>query len=219
VTGGKGQSTFAVREVLKDPHWWLKDVVTALILGILISGGSIISQTIINDDRTAREDASAHAENLHREQLENLRYVRDGSSPDPGRSRPFSYLNLEGRDLVGLQLAGADFAFANLADALLMKTQLTRSDLTRADLRGADMRGTDLRGAYFGVDRLLVDSHQPGADLTGADLTGANLAGADLSHANLTGVTLIRADLHDIFYDPETMWPNGFTPPPSRPVG
>jgi hypothetical protein len=105
-----------IRKVLTDPHWWFKDVLMALILGTLISGGSIIGQMIINDHRVAREDARVEAENLHSEQLANLRYVRDGSSPDPNRSRPYSYFNLEGKDLVGLQLAGADFAFANLAD-------------------------------------------------------------------------------------------------------
>jgi uncharacterized protein YjbI with pentapeptide repeats len=205
-----------IRNVLADPHWWFKDVVMALILGILISGGSIISQMKINDHRVAREDARVEAENLHSEQLANLRYVRDGSSPDPARSRPYSYFDLEGNDLVGLQLAGADFAFANLADTRLMQIQLERGDLTRADLRGADMRQAVLRGAYFGVDRLLVDSRQPGADLTGADLTGADLTGADLSHADLTDATLADANLQDVLYDSATTWPSGFAPPPSR---
>ena len=175
------RSAPVIRTVLTDPHWWFKDVLMALILGTLISGGSIISQTIINDDRTAREDARVEAANLHAEKLANLRYVRDGSSPDPNRPRPYSYFNLEGRDLVGLQLAGADFAFANLANTQMMQTQLERGDLTRADLRSADLRRADLRGAYFGVDRLVIDAHQPGADLTGADLASADLTGADLS--------------------------------------
>jgi uncharacterized protein YjbI with pentapeptide repeats len=214
----KRQSTpVVIRTVLSDPHWWFKDVVMALILGILISGGSIVSQMKINDHRVAREDARVESENLHAEQLANLRYVRDGSSPDPARSRPYSYFNLEGKDLVGLQLAGADFAFADLADTRLMQIHMERGDLTRADLRGADMRQADLHGAYFGVDRLQVDPSQPGADLTGADLTGADLTGADLSHANLTDATLTDAKLRDVFWDPATVWPSGFVPPPSRP--
>lgn len=215
----EGPSTpVAIRNVLTDPHWWFKDVVMALILGILISGGSIISQMIINDHRVAREDARVEAESTHREQLENLRYVRDGSSPDESRPRLYSYLNLAGRDMVGLQLAGADFAFANLADAQLMQTQLERGDFTRADLHDADMRGANLRGAYFSVDKLLIDEHQPGANFTGADLSGADLTGADLSRADLTDVTLTGAKLQDVLYDPATIWPSGFRPPPSRPT-
>lgn len=216
--GDDQRSAPVVGQVLRDPNWWFKDVLVALILGTLISGGSVIGQMIINDHRMAREDARVEAENTRREQLENLRYVRDGSSPDPNRSRLYSYLDLAGRDLVGLQLTGADFAFANLADTQLMQTQLERSDFTRADIHDADMRGANLRGAYFGVDRLLVDAHQPGANLTGADLTGADLTGANLSRADLTDVTLTNANLEGVLYDPATIWPSGFHPPPSRPV-
>ena len=77
------------------------------------------------------------------------------------------------------------------------------------------------RGAYFGVDRFINDANQPGtnltgADLTDADLTDADLTGANLSHANLTGANLTAVNMSGVFYDTATVWPKGFSPPPSR---
>ncbi|MDT5051948.1 MAG: hypothetical protein QOF66_314, partial [Mycobacterium sp.] len=67
-----------------------------------------------------------------------------------------------------------------------------------------------------GVDRRINDANQPGANLTGADLTDADLTGANLSHANLTGANLTTATMSGVFYDAATVWPKGFSPPPSR---
>ncbi|WP_179274602.1 MULTISPECIES: pentapeptide repeat-containing protein [unclassified Rhodococcus (in: high G+C Gram-positive bacteria)] len=50
-----------------------------------------------------------------------------------------------------------------------------------------------------------------GADLKGASFRFANFAGADLSLA----VNLEQADLTGIYYNRDTSWPEGFTPPPS----
>jgi uncharacterized protein YjbI with pentapeptide repeats len=200
-TPGKKPRLQIVREVLTDPHWWLRDVLTALILGALVAAGSIAGQKMVDDSRAAREDADNAAQNRHREQLEDLRFVRDGSSSDPDRPRPFSNLDLEGQNLVGLALVGADFAYADLDDALLIRSDVSRGDFTRADLRNANISLTNLRGAYFGVDRLINDANQHGADLTGADLTEADLTGADLGHDNLTNAKLDKANVTDVFYD------------------
>ena len=34
--------------------------------------------------------------------------------------------------------------------------------------------------------------------------------------ANLIDANLARANVTDVFYDAATVWPKGFTPPPSR---
>ena len=78
-------------------------------------------------------------------------------------------------------------------------TILAKADLFRANLVGADLRGVNLRRAGL-----------TGTDLTGADLTGADLAEADLTKAKLTGTTLV-----DLSYNEKTIWPRGFTPPPT----
>ena len=50
-----------------------------------------------------------------------------------------------------------------------------------------------------------------------ADFTRAKLNAADLSSATLVGANLTGTHLEKIFYDATTQWPQGFTPPPSRP--
>jgi Pentapeptide repeats (8 copies) len=60
-----------------------------------------------------------------------------------------------------------------------------------------------------------------GAVVLDADFTGAKLDHADFTSAYLAGVNFTRANLAhtnlaDIGYDPSTIWPSGFQPPPSR---
>lgn len=213
---GKKIKLEGFREVLRDPNWWMRDMFTALVVAVIVAAGSILGQKMIDDDRAQREGIANADQNRHRDQLENLRFVRDASSPDPNRARPFSDLDLKGQHLVGLQIAGADFAYTDLADAFLIASDLSRGDFTRCNLTNANLRRTNLRGAYFGVDRVINDANQPGANLTGADLTDADLTGANLSHANLTGANLTTANMSGVFYDTATVWPKGFSPPPSR---
>ena len=144
-----------VREILKDPHWRWHEVFTALVVGVVIASGTIVGQKMVDDSRAAREDVTIAAELRHSEQGADLRFVREQSSPQQDRPRPFSKFDLEGQNLVGLSLAGADFAYANLNDAFLMRSDLSRADFSRADLRDANLSRTNLRGGYFGVDRLI----------------------------------------------------------------
>lgn len=46
-------------------------------------------------------------------------------------------------------------------------------------------------------------------------LPQTNLPSANLSGANLVGANLIAADLSGVVYDERTVWPAGFSPPPS----
>ena len=79
--------------------------------------------------------------------------------------------------------------------------------------RGTNLVGADLMGAN------LTGANLTGANLTEADLARANLAGADLVGANLErafleGAELTGSELWDATYNNETVWPEGFAPPP-----
>ena len=201
-----------VRDVVRDPHWWFRDVVMALIVGGLLVGGTVIGQKLVDDRRAEREVQAALSANRHDLQLENLRFVRDRAFGQPEAARRFAEFDLAGQNLVGLPLAGSDFAVADLTGANLSESDVSRSNFARADLRGTDLARAILRDAYFGPERIPDAASSAGADLTGADLTGA-----DLGHANLDRAKLNQAVLTNVYYDADTTWPQDFTPPPSRP--
>lgn len=206
-----------VRDVVRDPHWWFRDVVMALIIGGLLVAGTVAGQSMVDDRRSEREMKSALAANRHDLQLENLRFVRDRAFGQPDGVRRFAEFDLAGQNMVGLPLAGSDFAVADLAGANLSESDLSRANFARADLRGTNLARATLRGAYFGPERIPDAVNASGADLTGADLAGADLTGADLGHANLDRAKLDRAILANVYYDSDTKWPKDFTPPASRP--
>ena len=212
---GPGKST-TVGDVVRDPHWWFRDVVMALIIGALLVAGTVTGQKLVDDRRSDREVQAALSANRHDLQLENLRFVRDRAFGQPEGSRRFAAFDLAGQNMVGLPLAGSDFAVANLAGANLSESDLSRANFAAADLRGTDLARATLRGAYFGPERIPDAATSNGADLTGADLAGADLTDADLGQANLDRAKLNRAVLTNVYYDAGTTWPQGFTPPASR---
>jgi hypothetical protein len=108
------------REVLTDPNWWMRDVFTALLVGVLVAASAIIGQKWVDDERSDREGAAV------------LR-LRSG---------------------------------------------------------GPESRRAPSR-------RCGLDRGQP-------------------QPRNLTDASLARANVTDVFYDAATVWPRGFTPPPSR---
>ncbi|MDG4663225.1 pentapeptide repeat-containing protein [Mycobacterium sp. 236(2023)] len=103
----------------REPRWWVRDIVIAMILGVVLAAGSIWGQKLVDDSRAIRDEAQQQAQTRHAEQLENLVFVRNLSSSEPTQARPFSHMDLEGMALVGLRLPGADFAYANLTGAVL----------------------------------------------------------------------------------------------------
>ena len=147
--------------------------------------------------------------------------------------------DLTGADLTGAYLEGADLTKADLSDANLTGANLTRvylgdvryddstiwpdsvrdvlrvwrgdKYLTKADLSDAELFDADLSGAN------LTGANLTGANLNRADLTDAILTGADLTSADLYGAKLNGAVLDGIIYNDSTVWPYGFTPPPSAP--
>ena len=170
-----------------------------------------------------------------KEQAQQM-FGRENSKPKPGWQKyliEFVEKKLKG-EFNSLLLAGKpakdiDFTGADLTDAILTGADLTRADLTRADLTGAYLTSADLIDAKL-IDAKLIDADLRYANLTRADLTradltgaklidtdliGADLTGAKLTRANLTRAILTRADLEGITYNDKTIWPEGFTPPPS----
>lgn len=120
----------------------------------------------------------------------------------------------------GANLTNVEFAYDNLTwssfnSDYMRQVSVYRSDLTSARFRDCDMVEANLSGANLTKAELsrvnLARAFLPKANLTDALLDQVNLAGANLKDTNLTGTTLT-----DIYYDESTIWPAGFTPPPSR---
>lgn len=193
-------------ETLSSPEWWLHNIVVAIVVGMVVSVGAILGQFWIDNRREERYQAMELRQSRQAEQLQNLQFVRSGSSRDPDQDRPYAALDLEGQELGELQLANADFAYANLAYTNLSHANLAHANFDRADLTGANLTLANLTDADLSIDDYLNDPDQPGATLDGANLRGADLTGADLA----------RASLNNVYYDSTTKWPAGFSPPPSR---
>ncbi|MFC9995606.1 pentapeptide repeat-containing protein [Nocardia sp. NPDC127526] len=147
---------------------------------------------------------------------------------------------LYGANLTGAVLAGANLDRASLSCRLPLDRSPVCTNLQEARLSclseyGAD--GDGIQQVKAQTCASLVDADLNGANLHSAWLDGANLTGArigcesddrdrircaDLTDASLAGANLTRADLDganltNIYYNDMTVWPAGFTPPPSRP--
>ena len=95
-----------------------------------------------------------------------------------------------------------NLSWANLSNADLSDANLSWANLSNADLSGANLSGTNLSDAD------LSGADLSGADLSGADLSGTDLSGTDLSGANLSDADLPLANLEDIEWNSETLWPD-----------
>ncbi len=133
-------------------------------------------------------------------------------------------VDLSGAQLQGVRLAGAHLEQAHLDGAHLAGAHLAGAHLEQAHLDGAGLQNANLHEAILIETHLewanLTGAHLEGAHLFGAHLQGASLFGASLFGAHLQGASLVgahleRAQLGGIIYNEETVWPEGFTPPPS----
>jgi hypothetical protein len=207
-----------------QPAWWVRDIFIAAVVAVLVLFGqmSLVHSANSVDPETPQSQQSQS------ERLENLRFVRDRSSA-AYQPRPFRQFDLSGMNLQGLQLSGANLVQANLSGANLTGTDLSStaatpetpsapatpaaiSYLQGANLCHADLTGTNFRLAY------LANANLTGVNLIFTQLRGAVLNGSDLSGATLpSDVTGPDNPLAGIYYDDNTVWPNGFHPPPSAP--
>jgi len=120
---------------------------------------------------------------------------------------------LRGEYLWGVRLKAADLRSADLEGANLGKADLAETNLAGASLGAANLWGADLTGANL-VRARLKEAYLKKVDLGGANLEDADLGGADLTGANLKDANLAGANLDGSKYDADTVWPEGFTPPP-----
>ena len=135
------------------------------------------------------------------------------------RERPaprFEKIDLQNTCLANVILTGA-----YLDDALLNASYLLGAWLPSASLVNAGMQLANVNVANFTDANLtradLRTTNLSSSVLRHADLTDAKLYGADLSGATMAGAHVAGTDLRAIYYDATTKWPDGFTPPPSRP--
>jgi hypothetical protein len=82
--------------MLPDPQWWMQNIIVAVIVGVMVSVAAIFGQYWVDNRRYVREDEMAARQARHDEQMENLQFVRSGSSPDPDDARPYATFDLEG---------------------------------------------------------------------------------------------------------------------------
>lgn len=123
--------------------------------------------------------------------------------------------NVEGLLLVGKPSKDLVFKGANLSGSFLVNENLSkatfeRSNFTDAIFSGANLEGASLVGTDFSKACLFH------VNLKGADLSETNLEDVDLGASDLSGANLSGAKFTNIRYSSQTVWPEGFTPPPSR---
>lgn len=226
-TGGLYLVVPAARRFIKSdqPVWWVRDILIAVLVAMLF----LLGQSYLVDTSGARELGQDQAEDQDQDQdqrTSDLQFVRDRSS-EWYQARPFRQFDLRGMNLAGLELRGANFAQANLSGVNLTGTVLRPQTgtpeapgrpavpsvqvlLQGVNLCHAVLTGADLRGSY------LSNANLTGADLSFTRLQGAALNGTDLSKATLPSDISYLAD---IYYDDNTIWPEGFQPPPSAVSG
>lgn len=221
-----------------EPPWLIREI---LIVG-LISAVVLVATALIDDRRAETDRAIASQQNAKAERLENLRFVRERSNPDPATARPFNNLDLVGQNLAGLTMTNADLQMALLRGAMLTNVDLVNANLrwavlNSASLSSANLTGANLTGAYLRYATLhstflgranLAYANLERANLTGANLTDANLERANLTGANLNAADLTRADLSSanlssatltgVCWSSDTKWPSNVSPPPPRPT-
>lgn len=204
----RGRCRLIPREDGPAPAWWFRDLVIALVIGLLITVSGIAVQRHFDQQREGRERALATQQHLQSLRLANLNFVRERSSDEPRVYRPFNGMDLQGQNLSGLHLVGADMREANLADANLRGAKFAAANLYRANLTDAIADGVDFSGADLNLANLtgaklsatlteagMVQAILIGADLYKAYLPGANMRGAKLSGAHLSDATLTRVVL------------------------
>lgn len=203
------------RRLVQTKPSWRHDLLVGLVSGAIVAAATMLGQAALDDDRSSRE-----------ERLENLRFVRERSS-EVKQDRPFRGMDLKEINLAGLQLSAADLTAADLTasdltgtslpEATFKDAQISGAYLTQADLNYSNFMFADLQGAF--LDR----AHLKAAALDNANFQNAHLEDADLSESSLTGTNLfgaqlLRTNLTNVCYDEITVWPEGFTPPPSNPT-
>lgn len=114
---------------------------------------------------------------------------------------------------------------AQINDCIFLGAVLLHNNFTSCRISKSNFYYTDLKGSQFQNAEIentqMVRAILRGCDFQNASLVGVNLKGACLCGATFTGshAELANVQLEDICYNDDTVWPNGFEPPPSRAGG
>lgn len=101
----------------------------------------------LDERRADREARAAVALADQSEQLENLRFIRDRSSPEPIH-RPFAGMELDHVNFTGLQLGSSDLRGTTIRSSLLDDIDLSGSLMTNARIELSWSRHADLSETY-----------------------------------------------------------------------
>ncbi len=215
-----------VRRFLRGdrPVWWVRDVLIAVFVVVLVLFGQsylVGSSGLREQDLTQAQDQDQDRDPNQDQRISDLNFVRFTSSVGY-QERPFRGFDLRDMSLAGLKLRGANFVEANLGGANLAGTVLSTQNGTPA--APGQPAIPEVRTLLQGVN--LCHAVLTGANLQGSFLINANFTGADLSSARLQWTVLNGADfsgatmpsdasyLEGIYFDDNTIWPEGFQPPP-----
>ncbi len=111
-------------------------------------------------------------------------------------------------DLSGITLEGSNFSGVDFHN-----TNLSGANLGRMHLIGANLESANLSRATL-TDATLVDANLCGADVSQAKFSACTMIRADLKGANFKGITSWRgAQFVVAYWDEQTIWPDGYTPP------
>ncbi|MGM7648195.1 pentapeptide repeat-containing protein [Nocardia sp. JW2] len=158
--------------------------------------------------------------------LTDARFIRSNFVQADLREAEFGKADLTGSSFSLADLSEQDFYDVQLTDAWFRAASAPRIDMSYVRAVNAEFYATDLTEAtlFFSdfSEASFAHARLSGAILVGLNLTNANLQSADLSYAqfqdvDFTGADFSGIDLTGIVYDEYTVWPAGFTPPPSAP--
>lgn len=113
----------------------------------------------------------------------------------------------------GANLSGARFDRADLGGTNLRRTNLSNAQFLGTRVSGANLSNAYQLNTYYGI--ALSERFSLKILTLPTSLDGAALIGGQFFRSDLSGSSLAGADVSDIVYDEETIWPPGFTPPPS----
>lgn len=82
-----------------EPVWWIKEVVFAAVVALLAGTALYLVQDRAENHRQEKANAIEDRRQLQDQRLENLRFVRERSSPNAEETRPFGALDLRDQSL------------------------------------------------------------------------------------------------------------------------
>lgn len=241
MTPDSGRSTREPRWWVRDVL--VSGIVAVVVSAGTIVGQKLIDDVRADRDHQISSQANEREQQFENLRFVRGRSTPDPNLERPFYGMDLAGLSLAGLDLPGANLGEANLTECNLLQTNLEGASLVFATLRGVLAMGVNLKGADLTGAdltYVMINNELAKSPAPGqpviltefagatllgtnfgsssfvdVSLTGLDLTGANFERATLSGVDFTGATLTDVNFDGVTYDDATVWPAGFTPPPS----